>query len=530
MSKSILLIRFSSLGDIILTSAAATNLKVSFPEAELVFLTKETYRPLVESFGCVDRVVTVPEKVSPREYYRLLLKLDRDSFAAVVDLHGNPRSWLARKLVSGERAVVYPKRRMERYLTVRKNKRIPLVWPHTIDLYNQAVIDIGGSAPCRRPILRGLHAPSDSSGLPLRPNGPMVVIAPGAAHPNKQWPMERFAEVALRLHRTHDARIVWAVPGADANKSGLESEIPNDAFVELVDRPVVDLAGIMAESRVTVSNDSGLAHLSSAAGTPVVAVFGPTHRALGFAPRGLFDRVIEVEESCRPCSRHGAKACFRDRRYCFERVTADMVYEAASEIIDSPARTRRALLLDRDGTVIVEKDYLHDPDEVELEPGVVEALKKAREMGLAIVIVSNQSGIARGIFTLEDVEKVNARMLELLAAEGVEVDAVYYCPHHPHGSVSEFSIPCTCRKPAADMAEEAARELGVDLRKSFMVGDMVRDVDLGRVVGARSFLVRTGYGRGEEQHFRDWCINGEGSVCENLLDAVEHIRKFECHD
>jgi D,D-heptose 1,7-bisphosphate phosphatase len=207
-----------------------------------------------------------------------------------------------------------------------------------------------------------------------------------------------------------------------------------------------------------------------------------------------------------------------------------MVFEEASDIVTSPANTRPALLLDRDGTVIVEKDYLHDPDEVELEKGVVTALKMAQETGLAIVIVSNQSGIARGIFTHDDVQKVNARMLELLAVEGVDVDAVYYCPHHPHGSVNEFSIPCECRKPAAGMAEEAARELGIDLRRSFMVGDMVRDVDLGRVVGARSFLVRTGYGKGEEPHFRDWRINGEGSVCENLLEAVEHIRKLIRHD
>lgn len=156
---------------------------------------------------------------------------------------------------------------------------------------------------------------------------------------------------------------------------------------------------------------------------------------------------------------------------------------------------RPAVFLDRDGTLIADRHYLSDPAEVELLPGVVEALRALRAAGLLLVVVTNQSGIARGLFSEEDYRAVAARLERLLAAEGVAPDATKHCPHHPdHGG------PCACRKPATGMYLEAAADLGIDPAASWYVGDKVSDVVPARELGGRGILLRTGHGRAQEAH------------------------------
>lgn len=153
---------------------------------------------------------------------------------------------------------------------------------------------------------------------------------------------------------------------------------------------------------------------------------------------------------------------------------------------------RPAAFLDRDGTLILERHYLADPDGVELIPGATAALAALREAGYALVVVTNQSGIARGLITPEEYEAVHTRLAELLAAEGVHLDAVYHCPHHP-----EHSGPCDCRKPGLALYRRAAEEHGLDLARSIYVGDKVSDVLPALALGGAGYLVRTGYGEGE---------------------------------
>ena len=148
---------------------------------------------------------------------------------------------------------------------------------------------------------------------------------------------------------------------------------------------------------------------------------------------------------------------------------------------------RRLLFLDRDGTIIVERNFPRNPDEVELLPGAAAAIRRLRARGLAVVVVSNQSGIGRGYLTFEDASRVNARLLELLAAEGTTLDAIYFCPHAPADG-------CGCRKPRSGLLLKAAEEFGADLSRSFLVGDKAADVEAGRAVGTTTVLVRTGYG------------------------------------
>ena len=154
---------------------------------------------------------------------------------------------------------------------------------------------------------------------------------------------------------------------------------------------------------------------------------------------------------------------------------------------------RRAVFLDRDGTVLQEERYLADPDGVVLVPRAVQALKTLRDAGYALVIVTNQSGIARGLYTENDYRAVAERLDELLAAAGVPLDATRYCAHHP-----DCGDPCRCRKPDTGMYRDAANALGLDLKASYYVGDKITDVRPALVLGGKGVLVRTGFGAEQE--------------------------------
>jgi len=153
------------------------------------------------------------------------------------------------------------------------------------------------------------------------------------------------------------------------------------------------------------------------------------------------------------------------------------------------ATRRRAVFLDRDGTIIVEKNYLADPDEVELIPGAADALRRLQDAGWALVVITNQSGIARGYFGEAEHRAVQRRMQDLLEAEGVTLDATEYCPHHP-----AFTGPCECRKPGLALFRKVAETLDIEPAASAFVGDRPGDVLPAVELGGLGILVRTGYG------------------------------------
>jgi D-glycero-D-manno-heptose 1,7-bisphosphate phosphatase len=148
------------------------------------------------------------------------------------------------------------------------------------------------------------------------------------------------------------------------------------------------------------------------------------------------------------------------------------------------------VFLDRDGTIIVEKNYLADPAQVELLPGAAAGLRSLRRQGYRLVVVTNQSGVGRGYFLQEDVDAVHARLAALLAAEQVTLDGVYCCPHRPEDG-------CVCRKPAPGLVERACAELDLNPEASVVIGDRALDMELGRNCGMTTILVRTGYGATE---------------------------------
>lgn len=180
-----------------------------------------------------------------------------------------------------------------------------------------------------------------------------------------------------------------------------------------------------------------------------------------------------------------------------------------------------AVFLDRDGTLIEEVGYLDRRDRMALYPWSIDAVRALNRAGIPVIMVSNQSGIARGFFSEAALGDIHRHLASLLAAGGARLDAYYHCPHHPDGRVAEYTRSCECRKPGGALVERAVRELGVDPRRSFTVGDRWVDVALARTVGARGLLVRTGYGALEEARPPDGLT--ADAVVDNLIGAVSWI-------
>jgi D-glycero-D-manno-heptose 1,7-bisphosphate phosphatase len=155
---------------------------------------------------------------------------------------------------------------------------------------------------------------------------------------------------------------------------------------------------------------------------------------------------------------------------------------------------RAAVFLDRDGTINEEVGYLDRMEKLQLIPGAAEAIRLINESGMKAVVVTNQSGVARGIFTESFVAETHARLGEILRAEGASLDGIYYCPHHPTEGRGDYLRVCECRKPAPGLLLRAAAELHLDPARSFMVGDTLKDIEAGARAGAQGILVRTGYG------------------------------------
>lgn len=175
---------------------------------------------------------------------------------------------------------------------------------------------------------------------------------------------------------------------------------------------------------------------------------------------------------------------------------------------------RRVVILDRDGTLIVERHYLSRPEEVQLLPGVASALRRLHQMGLALVVVTNQSGIGREMFDELRLHAIHRRLRELLHQEGVQLDGIYYCPHLPEDR-------CACRKPQPGLVHRAASELGFQPDQAFVIGDKLCDLELGRAIGAATVLVRTGYGKDVA------CMHGAlaDDVVDDLAQAADVIHR-----
>ena len=513
----IVVIRLGRLGDVTLTGPTVKNLRFLYPDSKIIFVTRQAYEPIIRMLPGCDEILDFPNNGAYFDLVKMSSRIDENEPKLIVDLHKNFRSFHLAKMTKAPYKVVYKKRRRARLAAVNEKKFVSPI-PHTVDLYNLVIRQLKGEALARRP---DLSLPDDILWGP-QSSREGVALAPGASSPVKAWPIDRFAGLAERMY--YDFRLpVKVLLGEEA--AGLReafANLPSEAVTFYHNRPLTEIASILARSRFTVTNDSGLMHLSSAVSTPTVTLFGPTHEQLGFYPLGLHDVILATDEKCRPCSLHGNKPCYREDQYCFTNMTVEAVYDKVAAMMDRII-LRPAVFIDRDGTLIEDEHYLADPGKIKFLPGALEAVRKLKKAGFVIVVVSNQSGVARGFYPVETVDLIDGHLRRMMREADCEPDDMRYCPHYPDGDVPEYSKPCRCRKPKPGMLEEAASNLRIDVKRSYMIGDKYSDVLCGRAFGSATVLVRTGQGRAAETELPAHSFMRPDSIRDTLAEATEFI-------
>ena len=182
----------------------------------------------------------------------------------------------------------------------------------------------------------------------------------------------------------------------------------------------------------------------------------------------------------------------------------------------SSHKKKPAVFLDRDGTINLDRHYLHKIEDFEFIPGALQAIKTLKKAGYLVVVVTNQSGVARGYFNMDDVTRLHGHIQQELAVAGTGIDAFYVCPHHLEKGLGEFRKECDCRKGRPGLLFQASADLDIDLQRSFMVGDKIADIEAGENAGCQPILVLTGYG--QESRLR--IDENRAIICADLASAV----------
>ncbi len=327
--KRLLIIRFSSLGDIILTEPIVRALRATYPDAELHFLTKQHYSELLTLFEGIDRVHTY----SPEWRGRLLTDLKQLKLDAVIDLHNNVRSRLVCETL-GVKSHRANKQWLRRMAAVKFKKMLSQP-QHAVERFAAALKPLGIELSSRSPRLTvsqlaGEWWSQERSKHPVGTN--YFVIAAGAAHATKMAP----AELWQRLHARLSERgfVSCIIVGSESEREVLEMVAASTGGAPVfTGTSIAKTAAIVKSAQFVISNDSGLAHLAAGLKVPVVALFGPTHPLLGFSPLGEYAGSYTVNERCSPCSLHGSRECYREERFCFSRMDADTIVAKVEELI-----------------------------------------------------------------------------------------------------------------------------------------------------------------------------------------------------
>lgn len=192
---------------------------------------------------------------------------------------------------------------------------------------------------------------------------------------------------------------------------------------------------------------------------------------------------------------------------------------------------QRAVFLDRDGTLVHPRHYPTSPEELLLYNNIGQGLRNLQQLGFRLVVITNQSGLARGYFTVADLQQMNSYLIGELEQLGVQLDAIYHCPHHPEGIVPELAVRCTCRKPKPGMLLQAAADLNLDLSCSWFIGDILDDVEAGNRAGCRTILVDLGTESIPEQQIR-WpeFVAADTRHALQIISAIESRTKEVVYD
>ncbi len=504
------------IGDAVMSEPALSAVRKLFPSAEITWLAKPAIAELFQGHPACDKVVVyedrgrhsgitgkwaLAEMLRGQRYELAILLQNAFEAAMLAFLSGIPRRFGyatdGRKCLLSDPVVK------------------PTTTRHQVDYFLDMLRPLGVEGQASAPQLYLTAQEEREREQRLAQFGfteadCLVGLNPGSIYGGaKRWLPDRFAETADRLVRESGAKRIRVVMVGARGEETLGQAIAE----RMATKPIVlsgrtsirQLMAVIKRCSLFITNDTGPMHIAAAFGVPVVAIFGPTDWRTT-APLGAAHSIVRHEVECAPCL---LRECPIDHR-CMTRVTVDEVCEAALTQLQADKQTCIELtsvrsdnvsacqpanfsarlqdvtvFLDRGGTLNRDTGYVESPQELDLLAGVVEAVARLNRERAHVVLITNQSGIGRGLVSSASVDAVHARLRESLHAGGASLDGIYCCPHHPDDG-------CLCRKPGTLLVERAVAELGLDGTSAYVVGDQKRDVELARRIDARSVLVTTG--------------------------------------
>jgi lipopolysaccharide heptosyltransferase II len=520
-------------GDAVLTLPALEALRGRFPMAEITLLARSWVGGLFAGHPAVDRIIEYRSEDAHRGLrgrWRLAGELREGRFDLAVLFPNSMDAALIPWLAGVPRRIGYPTDGRHWLLTHPVSNGPAAESGHQVERYLAIVRALGGDGT-PTPRLPVTESARQKSGELLRQHGIpagdlLVALNPGSIYGSaKRWPADRFAALADGLVESHGAKILLVGSRGERpvlDRVAAHMRRPAVNLVGRTDLPT--LVGLLERVHLLVSNDTGAMHVAVAVGTPVLAIFGPTD-TVATGPLGKCVRVVRLPVPCSPCL---LRECPIDHR-CMTGVTVAQILGEARTLLGVADLHPRphisggapAAFLDRDGTIIEDPGYLRDPEKLQFIPGAVGALGELQRAGYRLVLVSNQAGVARGLLTETDVQQVNERLTRLLAAAGVHLDGVYYCPHHPDYGPPNYRRDCDCRKPKPGMVHRAIRDLGLNPGRSVVIGDHVTDAALASAFpGMVGIMLRTGHGAEQWQKIREGSLAMPEHVAEDLAAAV----------
>ncbi|MBM4146550.1 MAG: lipopolysaccharide heptosyltransferase II [Nitrospira sp.] len=497
------------IGDGVMTLPALTALRKALPETKISILLKPWVAPVFENNPNIDEIILYDDKhkgiIGKLKLSRMLNKKD---FCSAILLQNAFDAALITFLAGIKNRFGYNSDGRGFLLT----SALPL--PHTKDTTHQIyyylnlVEQLGLKADYSEPYIflkpeERLHAREMLNHM----RKPILAVNPGATYGSaKRWFPDRFAEIAnWFISDTGGSAIIFGgKTEVDIADEIYKKVIPGfrtpDSLLSLAGKTSLrELISLASECDVFVTNDSGPMHIAYAVRTPLIAIFGSTDPVLTGPPPGVDGNnyiVIKPDLSCSPCFERSCKT--NDLR-CMYAITSDEVYYDIKKILPN----NPAVFFDRDGTLNHDTGYINTMDDFHIFTDI-DNVRLLKEKGFKVIGISNQSGIARGIVNEAFVKEANSIFMQRFG-----FDDFYYCPHHPDEH-------CPCRKPEPEMLLRARAQHGINLRKSYIVGDKEADLLLAKAVGAKGILVQTG--ELKESEDADF-------TAKNLTEAVNWIIK-----
>lgn len=535
------------IGDAVMSEPALSSIRQAFPNAEITLLVKPAVAELLQQHPAIDRMLVYEHRGRHARLsgkWALGSELRRGRFDVAILFQNAFEAAVLAFLAGIPRRYGYGTD--GRGLLLSDSIPVPdrTALAHQTQYYLDLLRPLGITPLPAAPRLFVSEAEEHAMRQRLADAGieaaeGLIGINPGSTYGSaKRWLPARFAEATDRVVDQFGGRIVIVgATGEEGLGQAIAEKMRTKPLVLSGRTSIRELMAVIKRCRLFVTNDTGPMHIAAAFGVPVVAVFGPTDFRTT-SPFGVTHQIVRQPVECSPCL---LRECPIDHR-CMTGVTVEHVYDAAVKQLKDMSPRRSALshqlpevntrdsalstqhvslsgvtvFLDRDGTVNRDTGYVRSPQELDLLPGVVQAVARLNRAGARVVLVTNQSAIARGFITVDQLKTIHAVLLTRLEAEGARLDAIYYCPHHPNDD-------CRCRKPQPAMIHRAVADLALDLSRAYVIGDQPRDIELARHVGARGILVLSGQTTREAVQAMEPSGIPPHFVAEDLCDAVAWI-------